>query len=107
MHRSGAAAPCADCCLEFADKMQGQGRCQRPETVFALIRGEVIGICADDPEYAQVLAGTYLKAGVIQIGVWPAPTPRWVQAIRQAWPRANRENQRPIQEWLKLHGGIL
>jgi len=53
--RAGAKFPCVDCTPEHQEKMIRAGRCERPETVFTVRAGDMVGVCSDELGYSVAL----------------------------------------------------
>ena len=53
--RAGAKFPCVDCTPEHQEKMIRAGRCERPETVFTVRAGDMVGVCSADRGYSVAL----------------------------------------------------
>lgn len=101
--RAGACSPCGDCTPEYRGQMLEQGRCDRPEVVFAMDveTGEVEGLPAEDPRFSLVLRGLPLGRSVQIISHPIEQTEKWRQMLEAIEARAHKETQRAIQIWLR------
>lgn len=101
---TGARSPCSDCSPEHRERMHGQKRCERPETVFVWSKaaGEIVGVTADSREFASLLSG---PRGAHLPG-WPLTDrlDEWARRLKVAQKRANWEVRNAIQAWLRKRG---
>jgi hypothetical protein len=59
-----ASRYCRDCNQATKERRVAEGRCEHPETVFVLRRGEYVGLRADDPGWRAAVVGNYAGTGL-------------------------------------------
>ena len=54
-YRAGAPSPCTDCSQCHQAKMLAEGRCDRPDAIFTVEDGELIGVVVESRGYVPAL----------------------------------------------------
>lgn len=96
-----AHSPCEDCSSAYKARMLAAGRCERPETVFVDTEEGEVGISADDPRFARLLAGLKITGAELRKPV--EATPVFVRILERIVGRTQPGVRRAIGIFLAQH----
>ena len=89
--RAGAKFPCVDCTPEHQEKMIRAGRCERPETVFTVRAGDMVGVCSADRGYSVALKASEYSSDLAK-RLQSANVPKGVGAVIDCWIKRKSSN---------------
>lgn len=88
----GADTPCTDCTREYQAQMIQEGRCEHPETLFARIDGELMGIRGTTIGYIKVLRAAPYMPGAEKQMLASQTIPARIRTEIEAWAQRGQSN---------------